>query len=73
MWQLAVQQQLSGFFKAGLLRQFVDGVSPVAQFACLAVDEGGGRAFKVNTLEAAMDFNLLFGRHGANPEVASCQ
>ena len=50
--QLAVQQKIGRLLEGGVLRQVVDRIAAIAQFAGLAVDEGRGRALEVDVLEA---------------------
>ncbi len=56
----APQQQVRGFLEAGMLREVVDRVAAVAQFAGPPVDEGRGRAVEAQILEPAVDRYLLF-------------
>ena len=57
--QFAVQKQPGRFLKARLLGKIVDRIAAVAQFAGLAVNEGAGRAIKVDPFEAALNLDRL--------------
>ena len=59
--QLAVQQQVGRLLEGGVLRQVVDGVAAVAQFAGLAVDERRGGSLEVHILQAAVDLGRRSG------------
>ena len=60
--QFAVQQEIGCFLEGGVLRQIVDGIAAVAQFAGFAVDESRGRTLEVDVLEAPVDLGCRLRR-----------
>lgn len=57
--QFAIQKQPCSFLKARMFSKVVDRIAAIAQLAGLAINEGTGRAIKVDTFEAALNLDRL--------------
>ena len=57
--KVAIDQQIRDFFKCGLRRKCVDGISTIAQGACRPVDMAHGGAFEINAFKATVDLDVF--------------